>query len=454
MILTVLGQLHERIGAIHPRTRTVHLHTVLSLLCKAGSMLVSLLLVPLTIGYLSQTTYGTWVTISSMSTLLTFVDLGIGNGLRNKLAEAASNQNHTSAQLLVSTAYALFSLLQGAFIGLFVILANYVPWPRVLNSSADPRQLRQIVLIVAIAMAIKLVLDMLSSVLLALQESSRVNFINFLINLLVLIGTYGLSQFTKPSLVYLALVVAGSPLVVLGISSWVLYQNRLLAYRPTFTQIRFQQAGQILSLGYTFFLIQLAYIVVFYTDNLLINQFFGSAAVAAYTIAFRYFSIVSTLFGLVMVPYWSAFTEAFTKQDRAWMQRTYRMMHQFWAGLVGVVIVLVLVAQPIYGVWVGPNIHIPLSLTLSLGLFVVITGWNLIASTITNSAGKLRLQLWYALASILTNIPLAFFLSKTLGLGSAGVVLASVVSLGWGAVFGPIQAHKLIKGTASGIWNK
>ncbi|SFD22970.1 oligosaccharide flippase family protein [Spirosoma endophyticum] len=454
MILTALGQLQKRIATIHPRTRNLHINSVLGLISKAGSMLVSLLLVPITISYLTQTTYGTWVTISSMSSLLAFVDLGIGNGLRNKLAEAASNQNPKLAQLLVSTAYALFGLLQGAFILLFLILANYIPWSRVLNSSMDPHQLRLVVLIVAIAMAVKLVLDMLSYVLLALQESSRVNLINFLINLLVLIGTYGVSRFTNSNVVYLALVAAGSPLVVLGISSWVLYQKRLIAYRPTFTQIRFKQARQILSLGYTFFLIQLAFIVVFYTDNLLINQFFGSAAVASYNIAFRYFTITNTLFGLVIVPYWSAFTEAFVKQDVAWMQRTHQMMYRLWAGLVGVVILMVLVAQPVYSVWVGQRIHIPSSLNLSLGLFVVITGWNLISSTVTNSAGKMRLQIWYALACILTNIPLAFLLSKTLGLGSSGVVLASVVSLGYGAVLGPIQAHKLIKGTASGIWNR
>ena len=81
------------------------------------------------------------------------------------------------------------------------------------------------------------------------------------------------------------------------------------------------------------------------------------------------------------------------------------------------------------------------------------TGWTLISSAITNSAGKLRIQLWYASASILTNLPLAYFLSKMLGLGSAGVV-ASVVSLGWGTVLEPLQARKLITGTTSGIWNR
>lgn len=97
---------------------------------------------------------------------------------------------------------------------------------------------------------------------------------------------------------------------------------------------------------------------------------------------------------------------------------------------------------------------IGLPLTVSLGLFVVITGWNVPSTTVINSTGRLRLQLWYAVASIATNIPLAYLLGKTLGLGSSGVVLASVLSLGWGAVLGPIQARKLIEGRAEGIWNR
>lgn len=417
-------------------------------------MLVSLWLVPLTIAYLTPTTYGTWATITAMSALLTFVDLGIGNGLRNRLVEAVGNHNSALAQQLVSTAYALFGLLQAGGCLLLLAISYYVPWGQLLHSPIEEEELRLGVLVVAIGMGLKLVFDLLSYVLLALQASGWVNLLNLLSNGLVLLGTYGLTRFTSPNLVYLAWVVAGSPVLVLALSSVLLYSCRLRVYRPRWSQIRFDQARQILSLGYTFFIIQLAYVVIFYTDNLLINHFFGPAEVASYSIAFRYFSLASTLFGLVMVPYWSAFSEALVQQDRAWMQRTYRVMQGYWVGLVGLVAIMIGLAQPVYAAWVGPQVSISLPLTASLGLFVVVTGWNVPSTTVINSTGRLRLQLWYALASIVTNIPLAYVLGKTLGLGSSGVVLSSVLSLGWGAVLGPIQAGKLINGHAQGIWNR
>ncbi|MCK8492662.1 MATE family efflux transporter [Spirosoma sp. RP8] len=454
MLSTIRYQLQTYINTTHPRTRKIHINTVFSLFSKAGSMGVSLLLVPLTIDYLSEATYGTWVTISSMTSMLMFFDLGIGNGLRNKFAEAVSKQDRRLAQTLVSTAYGIFGIVQIGFIVLFFLFINYIPWARLLNTTIDQQQLQLVLLVMIVAMAIKLVLDILTYVLLALQESGQVNVINFLANGLVLITTYALTQFSHNKLIYLAAVTALSPILVLLVSGILFYRSRLTIYRPLVGLIDWTHARSILSLGYKFFLIQLCFIVVFYTDNLLINYLFGPVAVTTYSIAFRYFMIVNTLFGLVAVPYWSAFTEASTRNDITWMKQTCRHLYKLWLGLVGVVTLMVVFAQPVYTLWVGQRVSVPVELSSSLGLFVIITNWNLVASTVLNGLGKMRLQVYYALLTAVTNVALALFFGKFLGWGSTGVVLASVVALLWGAILGTIQMYKLLKGTASGFWNQ
>ena len=60
----------------------------LSLVGKAISVLSSLLIVPLTINYVNPTRYGIWLTLSSIIAWVSFFDLGMGNGFRNKFAEA------------------------------------------------------------------------------------------------------------------------------------------------------------------------------------------------------------------------------------------------------------------------------------------------------------------------------------------------------------------------------
>src|SRR5919202_3982979 len=116
MKVATLEGLKDRFRNAHPRTRKAQLNTFIGLLIKGGGMLTSLMLVPLTIDYLSKDAYGTWLTISSIVTMIAFFDIGIGNGLRNKLSEALSNRNIILARTYISTAYLVFGLLQLAFI--------------------------------------------------------------------------------------------------------------------------------------------------------------------------------------------------------------------------------------------------------------------------------------------------------------------------------------------------
>ena len=56
---------------------------------KGVSILCQLAVVPMTINYVSKYEYGIWITISSLVAWLSFFDLGIGNGLRNKIGRAS-----------------------------------------------------------------------------------------------------------------------------------------------------------------------------------------------------------------------------------------------------------------------------------------------------------------------------------------------------------------------------
>lgn len=391
-------------------------------------MLISLLLVPMTIDYLSKDTYGTWLTISSIVTMIAFFDIGIGNGLRNKLTEAVSKQDVVLARTYISTAYVIFGVLQFVFILFFLIAFSYVPWQRLLNTSVDNDQLQVVVLMMAVAIAVKLMLDVLSYVLLALQESGRVGLISFLSNILILSATYALTRFSNGNLIYLAAATAVSPVFVLLVSGFVLYRTQLKKYRPSFQSVNFSYAKDLLSLGYKFFFIQMTVILLFYTDNLIISQLFGPSEVATYNVAFRYFNAISTIFAIAITPYWSAFTEAYVKGDVVWMKRTYSYLQKLWLGLVAAVLLMILLADQVYYVWVGNRISVSLTLNVCMGLLITITCWNNMTTAVVNGVGKVRLQLYVSVFAAAVNIPLAIFFGKALHLGSAGVTLATGVS--------------------------
>ena len=226
MKIKSLEYVRGHIQNAHPRTRKAQINTIMGLAVKGAGMLISLLLVPLTIDYLSKETYGTWLTISSIVTMLSFLDIGIGNGLRNKFSEAVTRQDTTLARSYVSTSYFIFGSIQTVFLLLFVAFFRFLPWQRIFNTTIDIEQLQLVVLLTVAAMAIKMVLDIVLYLLFALQESGQVGLINLISNILILVGIYGLKRFADGNLIYLAAITVGIPVLVMVISGFVFYANR------------------------------------------------------------------------------------------------------------------------------------------------------------------------------------------------------------------------------------
>ncbi|HDR2600040.1 TPA: hypothetical protein QCI16_004246, partial [Enterobacter ludwigii] len=68
------------------RLRGIYLTALFSLCAKVISMLSIFVTIPATLSYLGNELFGIWMTISSLVAMLTFADMGIGNGIINKLS--------------------------------------------------------------------------------------------------------------------------------------------------------------------------------------------------------------------------------------------------------------------------------------------------------------------------------------------------------------------------------
>lgn len=89
LLLRLIPQKYiDRLSQSSSRTKNAIGSIVVSMLTKGISILVSFLIVPMTINYVSSTQYGVWLTISSVLAWITYFNLGLGNGFRNKYAEA------------------------------------------------------------------------------------------------------------------------------------------------------------------------------------------------------------------------------------------------------------------------------------------------------------------------------------------------------------------------------
>jgi O-antigen/teichoic acid export membrane protein len=437
----------------HQRSLQAKKNIATSLLIKGISIAISLILVPLTINYINPTQYGIWLTLSSIIAWFSFFDIGFGNGLRNKFAEAKATGNIEKARIYISTTYSfLFIIFCGVWV-LFFLVNFFLDWSRILNTPSDmTEELSKLALIVFSFFCMQIVLKTINTILIADQKSAKSAFLDMLGQLVALVIIFVLTSTTSGSLLNLGLALGFAPIFILIIASFFFFNKDYRSFTPSFKYVRIDQGKDIFKLGSKFFIIQIAAIVIYQTNNIIISQICGPKEVTVYNIAFKYFGILSMGFTIILTPFWSAFTEAKVLNDYEWMNKILKKLKMAWGILVLGALFLLLFSQYFYYLWIGDSVIIPFNVSLSIFAYIIVFNWCAIFSQITAGLGKIKLQLYSAILACLVNIPLSIFLGNIYGI--VGIISATTLLSLISAVWNPIQIKMILTKTAKGIWNE
>ena len=428
----------------------------ISFIYKSVAIGCTFLTVPLTLHYLDVSTYGIWLTITSIVGWIGFFDGGLGNGLKNKLSEAVSNQQMSKARSYVTSAYIGIIGIVICIVVIFMIVSSFINWTAVLKSPVLlTGEIKTTVYIVFILFGIRLIVDLMSVILSAHQLVGIVALINMIINLFILAGTFIITKIVHSNkLVYLGSFISVVPVIILIMTSIFFFKKEYKHLAPTIKSFDLGILKEIVSLGMTFFVIQIAALIIFSSDNLIITQLFGPGEVASYNICYKYFGILTLGWSMIITPYWVAFNEAFVKKDFKWLRKTIRFLLKAWLLLLIGVIIFIAFSTKAYSIWVGKGIIIPLQLSLHMGLFIVLSTNLNICAYFLNGIGKIKLQFYASIFSGLSNIPLTIYFAKNLHMGISGVILGTSLSIILGGILMWIQTYKVIRQEDDGIWSK
>jgi O-antigen/teichoic acid export membrane protein len=459
MVQNILVWLKSSLGidlfSGHARTVRTKKNIIAMTVLKGMSIATGFLLVPLTLHYLTATNYGIWLTLSSIIGWFSFFDIGLGNGLRNKFAEAMAHQDIKLAQVYVSTTYFILSMIVGALFILFISCNTVLNWTRILNAQdSTSENLNLIVFITFTFFCIRFILGLIGTILIADQKPAVNSLLDVSGNLLSLISIFFLVKYTAGSLVYLSLAMGISTTVVLFVASVFLFSGSYKSIRPSWSQLKIEHARELMTLGVRFFILQIGTIIVFSTSNILITQLFTPADVVPYNIAFKYYNLISMFFAIILTPFWSAYTEAYANGDIPWIQNTLTVLKKAWLIAAVGVLIMSFFANTFYHVWIGTSVTIPLGISISMGVYVLISAWCNIFVNFINGTGKIQLQVWTGILISILNIPLAILFVKSFHLGVPGIILAPCVCLVPLCFLWPIQVKKILSGAARGIWAK
>ncbi|MCS3733426.1 polysaccharide biosynthesis C-terminal domain-containing protein [Mucilaginibacter dorajii] len=384
------------------------------------------------------------------------MDIGLGNGFRNKFAEAIAKKDISLAREYMQTFYSSMFLIAASIFLIFLCINPFLNWGHILNvSKSFNDNLNLIVLVVMGLFCLQLFLKNITTVLLALQRTSESNFIIFLGNVLALIGIYVYGRFCHSSLMSISVIFMLSPIIVFLISTVYYFKIYLGHLLPAGVYIKKVHLSNLLNLGIKFFLIQITTVVMFSSDSLIITQLFGPKYVTPYNIAYRLFAATLTGFTIIMTPFWTAFTEANTKDDKAWINNSLKKLVYLWVAFSCMVLVLLYFSPFIYNIWVGNKVMITMALSAQFAILAILLSWNGIFSQYLNGIGKIKFQLYVGLFQCVINIPLAILLAKYMNMGLMGIVLATNLCLIVSGILLPIQTSKILNNkNLYGIWSK
>ncbi len=439
----------------HSRSIKAKKNILASVIIKGISILTSFVLVPLTINYLTPVNYGIWLTLYSIISWFGLLDIGLGNGLRNKFAESIASGDKNAARIYLSTAYAILGLIMGFACLVFLVINYYLNWATILNVNPQKAiELSKVTIIIFGSFCMQLVVKLISSVLLADQKTAVTGALNTIASLLSLIVIYILTKTTSGSLVYLAITIGTINVVVPLVASFWFYQTHYKDYAPALKHVNFKFAKKLMNVGLMFFLFQSTALIVVATDNIIISRLFGAAEVTPYNIALKYFTPVTLVFTIISAPLWGAYTESFAKNDMEWIKRITGKMLRVWLLMFFAIVPMIIFSPFAYELWVGKEIKISTGLTVWMALYVLLASWNQIFGNFINGVGKLRVGFYVSIFTAIINIPLCIFLAKYTNWGVSAIIAASCISLIPDIILMPIQYLKIINITATGIWNK
>lgn len=426
-----------------------------SFLIKGANFFLEFFLVSLLLIYLDTFKYGIIVIMLSLVTWFTMLDFGIGQGLRNKFAEAVGKNKHRNARIYISTCYLSLGVISIIFFCFFLIFYQFIQWSSILTiDQSFNGEISILSLIIFGCFSLNLILNTISNILWADQKSGFADLILLLNKIIITISIYTLTKISSASLIYVGITYSVTPLIILFIFSIYLYNSKYKIYSPSFKFIDFKFGKKLFSVGWKFFILQTSYIVLMLTDNIIITQLYGPEAVTPYHIAGKYYSVALVLFFIVSSATRSVVTEAFTKRDFSWIKEAVNKQKKILIGIIIFVVLMVIFSNNVFNIWVGEKIIIDYKLSIGWGLFVIVSSYSSIYIHFLNGVGKFKLQMINASIGAIINVPLSIFLAIYIGLGSTGVILATSITLLIYLILGKVQYEKIINKKAVGIWNE
>jgi len=425
-MLARLIQAHARFDS---RTGRVLLTAATSYLGRFGSGIVLLVTIPMARQHLTPELFGVWMMLSSLLSFFAFVDLGVGNGVLNRVTSARASGREDQFAHAVAGGYFCTAL-----VGLLIAAAWFV-WR---HTAAEPTSIagaltpgsRDAALAALQTFALLLALNVPATLIQKIQLGAQqghwigISQIFASVATLILVPT---TLLTDGPLWMLVVSSFGMQVLVnLLNSAWWLMRNNVPSQLAAHGIHRATLAA-LLASGALFFVLQLAAAFAFQSDAIVLTHVLGPSAYGDFSAVQRLFLFVSALLSTGLMGLWPAFGDAMSRGDVAWARRMLIRALRI-AGVTAALSASALALS--LGFFATHWLHMksapPLALALALATWTTIEAMGGVAGTFMNASNVLRAQLVFALLMASLAFAGKWWLSPHFG--ATGAVIATILA--------------------------
>lgn len=410
------------------RTKKVVVGGVSIAISQALSSVMAFVLTGILSRAFSPDQFGLWSLLMTFTASFLGFDLGFGNALRNRLAQAYSKgePSDKSRGYFLSVFY-LFLLLSSFICVLVVVFRSFIPWDAILKTQ-DTTLVNEgglLFVIGIISTAFSLAFGLNAAGFFSYQESQWNAISTLFSKAVVLIVAWLLLKFKASffliNISFLLVTVLSSMVALL-----IFMRKRNWNFAIIPLEVLKHNARELWRKSVQFAALQFIAFIFVSVDLFFISKLFGLDVVGNYSLVKRLYVLVSVFHFAFLMPIWSAYTDAFEAKDFIWIKKILRKT-LFYTILVFVLagVSISTIGEKFIYLWSGkvvPN-H---GVYILLGIWALLTGIVNCYSVLLNSMGKLKLQILASLIGIVVMLSLSLWWGKAFGLN--GICLALVVS--------------------------
>lgn len=412
---------------------------------KGTLLLANFVVISITLDLLSTKIYGVWITLYTTISWLSFFDLGLGNGMRNLFAVNRAVGNQEKNKQLVSTSYIIVLGISLILLILGLPFVYYADIARFFNISdiAIP-DLRCVLSLLVVVTSLQLITKLINSIFLADQKPALSSLIDCSGVVCSLFLLFILKDRLAGSLFNLALIITLPTFIISLFVTLFAFNKNYRKLKPSLKYFNLKISNKLINLGLRFFLIQLSALIILQGSNIIILKFIGAEEVSVFSLVYKYFNVIVTIFTLVLTPYWSFFTDSYAKNNYNQLKKGFKQLLISWLAISMVGLVMWIALPFSFKIWLNQELDIPVYLPVSLLLFSIFSNLGSVFIYFLNGTSSyLNFQLAIVLAFAALLYPISAYLLPAYGV--LGVVFTMFFANSYGVLFAPYLSYKVLK---------